>query len=414
MELSLEQPFIRETQCNCKAGLGQCNHLIGLLYTLAHFAKMGYTSVPPTTSKTSLPQAWHVPSRALGVSPRTVSSVSVSKIKPPVTNAPPPKRQRSSEGVMSNLYCPVPLPLPSNAFAESLHRNLSQIESKSQMFKLLEENRKQPAALVSTDFGDLPKGSVLTYHATQSSRANDDPLFPLPSQPCSFYTVLDDTESCYYGGLVVTQAVAIQLEIETREQSHSKTWHKVRANRLTSSSFKRICSRVADYNVLAANLKKKIVQTKVMKRGLELEPVAAAEYQDLTGYEIFPCGFVINHHAPHLGASPDRKVIDPSASPTHGLLEIKCPNKGSVRDCKYLRCKADGSLSLKTTHEYYFQVMGQMGITGLKWCDFFVKCSDDHHLERVHFQPKEWENMKCKLDTFFFSHFLPSLCNKIM
>ncbi|CAL8370192.1 unnamed protein product [Gadus morhua 'NCC'] len=49
VELSLEQPFIRETQCNCKAGLGQCNHLIGLLYTLAHFAKMGYTSVPPTT-----------------------------------------------------------------------------------------------------------------------------------------------------------------------------------------------------------------------------------------------------------------------------------------------------------------------------------------------------------------------------
>lgn len=414
MELSLEQPFIRETQCNCKAGFGQCNHLIGLLYTLAHFAKMGYTSVPPTTSKTSLPQAWHVPSRALGVSPRTVSSVSVSKVKPPVTNTPLPKRQRSSEGVMSNLYCPVPLPLPSNAFAESLHQNLSQIESKSQMFKLLEENRKQPAALVSTDFGDLPKGSVLTYHATQASRANDDLLFPLPSQPCSFYTVLDDTESCYYGGLVVTQAVAIQLEIETREQSHSKTWHKVRANRLTSSSFKRICSRVADYNVLAANLKKKIVQTKVMKRGLEMEPVAAAEYQDLTGYEIFPCGFVINHHAPHLGASPDRKVIDPSASPMHGLLEIKCPNKRSVRDCKYLHCKADGSLSLKTTHEYYFQVMGQMGITGLKWCDFFVKCSDDHHLERVHFQPKEWENMKCKLDTFFFSYFLPSLCNKIM
>jgi len=102
-----------------------------------------------------------------------------------------------------------------------------------------------------------------------------------------------------------------------------------------------------------------------MKRGLELEPVAVADYQDLTSFEIFPCGFVINHHAPHLGASPDRKVIYPSASPTHGLLEIKWPNKDSVSDCKYLRCNADG-LSLKTTHEYYFQVMGQMGITGLK------------------------------------------------
>ena len=53
-----------------------------------------------------------------------------------------------------------------------------------------------------------------------------------------------------------------------------------------------------------------------MKRGLELEPVAAVEYQDLTS---FPCGFVIG------------EVIDPSASPMHGLLEIKCPNKGSMR-----------------------------------------------------------------------------------
>ena len=148
-----------------QAGLGQCNPLTGLLYTLAYFAKMGYTSVPLTTSKTSLPQAWHIPSRALGVSPRTVSSVSVSKLKPPVTNAPSPKRQRSSEGVMSNLYCPVPLPLPSNAFAESLHRNRSQMGSKSQMLKLLEENRKQPAALVSTDFGDLPKSVSLTITA---------------------------------------------------------------------------------------------------------------------------------------------------------------------------------------------------------------------------------------------------------
>ena len=83
---------------------------------------------------------------------------------------------------------------------------------------------------------------------------------------------------------MVTQAVAIQLEIETREQSHSKTWHKVQANRLTSSSFKGICSRVANFNVLAANLKNKSVQTKGMKRGWELEPVAVAEYQDLTGY----------------------------------------------------------------------------------------------------------------------------------
>ncbi|KAK5865255.1 hypothetical protein PBY51_016432 [Eleginops maclovinus] len=187
---------------------------------------MDYKSVPPTTSKTSLPQAWHVPSRALGVSPTMVSSVTVTKLKPPVTNAPPQKRQRTSEGVMSNRYCPVPLLLPANAFADSLHRNLSAIKRNSQMLKLLEKNQ-QPAVLVSTCFGDLPKASVLSYHANLSSKAGNDPLFLLPSQPCSFKTVLDDIEAGYYGGLAVTYDVALQLEIETRGQSHSKTQHKV-------------------------------------------------------------------------------------------------------------------------------------------------------------------------------------------
>ena len=133
-----------------------------------------------------------------------------------------------------------------------------------------------------------------------------------------------------------------------------------------------------------------------MKRGLELEPVAAVEYQDLTS---FPCGFVIG------------EVIDPSASPAWPSGD-QVPQQRQHETC-FARLKVC-SLSLKTTHTYFFQLMGQMGITGLKWCDLFVKSSDDHHLERVHFQPKEWENMKCKLETLFFSHFLPAVCNKIM
>lgn len=51
VELCLQPLFIGKTKCSYKAGLGQCNHLIGLLYTLAHYVKMGATSVPPTTSK---------------------------------------------------------------------------------------------------------------------------------------------------------------------------------------------------------------------------------------------------------------------------------------------------------------------------------------------------------------------------
>lgn len=70
-------------------------------------------------------------------------TVTVSKIKPPMTNSPPKKKQHSTEGIISHLYCPVPLPLPGAEFAEMLRRNLATIDSKSQMLKLLEASLMQ-------------------------------------------------------------------------------------------------------------------------------------------------------------------------------------------------------------------------------------------------------------------------------
>lgn len=92
---------------------------------------------------------------------------------------------------------------------------------------------------------------------------------------------------------------------------------------------------------------------------------------------------------------------------TDGLLEIKCPDKDSFEDRTYLYCKADG-----TTHEYYFQMVNLMGITSITWCEFFVRCKQDDHLEHVYFNLEEWTNMKSKLDIFFFTYFLPALYNK--
>uniref|UniRef100_A0A0E9RCF5 Uncharacterized protein n=1 Tax=Anguilla anguilla TaxID=7936 RepID=A0A0E9RCF5_ANGAN len=43
----------------------------------------------------------------------------------------------------------------------------------------------------------------------------------------------------------------------------------------------------------------------------------------------------------------------------------------------------------------------------MMWCDFFVHCTNDYHLERIHFDAEKWESMKTKLDIFFFEYFLP-------
>lgn len=53
---------------------------------------------------------------------------------------------------------------------------------------------------------------------------------------------------------------------------------------------------------LAASIKTTApVQTKAMKRGVDLEPIAAAQYSEVTDNLVFPCGFVVNPYALHLG-----------------------------------------------------------------------------------------------------------------
>ncbi|VDI62741.1 Hypothetical predicted protein [Mytilus galloprovincialis] len=81
VKLSKSSPVeFKSTQCECKAGNGNCSHCIGLLYVLSHFQKLGLKAVPPFQSKTSMPQVWHLPSRTEGLTPKTVDSLEISKV----------------------------------------------------------------------------------------------------------------------------------------------------------------------------------------------------------------------------------------------------------------------------------------------------------------------------------------------
>lgn len=175
--------------------------------------------------------------------------------------------------------------------------------------------------------------------------------------------------------------------------------------------FKDVCSRKSDFAALASRLlKSKNIMTAQMKYGIENEPVAAKTYGEITGHSLYLSGFVINPSAPYHGTSPDRKVFDPNAIPQFGLLEIKCPNKDSFTDCKYLvENKNNHSYKLRTSHSYYFQIIGQMALTGLEWCHFFVKCKHDFHMERISFDQDKWISMKSSLDKFYFEKMLPQI-----
>ena len=124
---------------------------------------------------------------------------------------------------------------------------------------------------------------------------------------------------------------------------------------------------------------------------------------------------------PWLGASPDGLVYDPSASDPLGLLEIKCPFQArdtSVKDlCQqstFFLTNRSGIYQLKSNHNYYYQVQGQMHILRRSWCDFVVYTPYDSQpliVLRIPYDEKFWkEVMHGKLQKYYLGSMLPELC----
>lgn len=102
---------------------------------------------------------------------------------------------------------------------------------------------------------------------------------------------------------------------------------------------------------------------------------------------VFNCGLVINPDFPWLGASPDRLAYDPNARPltgglegseiywictkdnTNGNIENEANNKKNAKKSFCLKIK-DGHLQLDENHNYFYQVQGQEGVSGIEWFDF--------------------------------------------
>ena len=79
-----------------------------------------------------------------------------------------------------------------------------------------------------------------------------------------------------------------------------------------------------------------------------------------------------------------------------------------VQNAKCLR-RINGELKLKKSHEYYYQIQGQLGLTGMQWSDLMVLCKDDYHIERIYFDQEFFDSMCTNLNKFYFEFFLCTL-----
>ncbi|KAG9264210.1 hypothetical protein AMEX_G22466 [Astyanax mexicanus] len=390
-------------ECSCVAGTALCNHNVALLYQTAHYSQLNLAAVSPVLSFTETEQCWHKP-RVMGVKPGRVSDMVVMSTKP--------KQRTVARGVRSTLYKAVRGELPDPDVLKVAEAYKDFPADIAPLITTMAISADVP--LVDSAFGPVQEGSPISYqHPVPVSRTilyhqDAPPPPPLPVdgyslEPTTCQFVCSLQQQLHLQSLQTTLDMARKVEAATRDQSASVEWHKVRRNRVTSSHFKDICHVRGQSSAehLAERIRRGVAQTALMKRGLALERDAIQEYCRVKNTNYSPCGFVIHPDAPWLGSSPDGVVFDPTENPPFGLLEVKCPNAKSYVDCKYLRLQND-TMKLKQQHSYYWQVQGQLLITGMQWCDFVVFAEEDMVIQRIYKDAEVATIIREKGDFFFF------------
>lgn len=376
--------------------------MVALLFQTAHYSTMGVKTVPTALSCTSALQTWHRP-RTKGIRPEPMDEVVVRK---------PKAAGRSC--VKSTLYQAYPGPFPDPALL-SVGDKLRDLRPQLGICSIL--CGLSSMELVESKFGQVPKGSVLSYQCPTavSHEICKHPEAPsFPKLPLHGYRLdrhmnyVPSFEEYYHiESLMVTSELSCIIEKNTREQSENPLWKELRQPRLTSSRFGEVYSARGDSSseALAVRMLRGVRQTSAMKRGIELEPEVLQLYSDFCGVNVSPSGFVIHPDAPYLGTSPDAKVYDPSEKPPFGLAEVKCPNVNSIAEATHIKF-TNGQAKLKRNHKYFWQVLGQLAITGLPWCDFITSTKSDLTVERIWKDESLINDLKKKLDIFYFNTYM--------
>jgi putative phage-type endonuclease len=152
-------------------------------------------------------------------------------------------------------------------------------------------------------------------------------------------------------------------------EQRSEAWYSVKCGLVTSTRFKSLVAKETTdaYKDLVTNIACEIITGKMeegysnamMEYGIEMEPKARIEYEDIVDCEVKTVGFITRNEGDKyyewIGDSPDGLL------PEDGVLEIKCP---------LARTHMEYIERNELPSEYRHQVQGHLFVTGLKYCDF--------------------------------------------
>ena len=209
----------------------------------------------------------------------------------------------------------------------------------------------------------------------------------------------------------------------TNGQSENTLWRDYRHGRLTSSIFKAACT----YS--GSSMNNSVVKTVMglyqpfstpaTRYGLECEGGARDVYAKLhskyhSQVNVQESGLHINGEMPFLGASPDGMIRCPICGP--GVLEIKCPyskrketTEQACQDNKFGVLYENGSIRLKPTSKWMYQIQGQMLVTGVEYCDFVINTEKTISMARIRADKAFQTAMLQRLTSFYERFIAPAL-----
>ncbi|KAJ4933092.1 hypothetical protein JOQ06_029929, partial [Pogonophryne albipinna] len=308
-----------------------------------------------TASCTSRPQQWHKP-RGKKVAGQPISSAVVAKAKlnrkrRPVVPTYTPNRSQESEEIYETLRGIRGTPI-------SYIVNQTPIQ-------------------VAVGGKDYPIGCGLSYLLPQTNPATSLPVsssctktIPMPLSPDIAIPTPQHKQS-----FDLEEARILQLQ--TTGQAACPLWHKEQEGKLTASEFGTIVKRkkISDAFIQSTYYPKPFTAT-ATTYGSANESKAKQLYQEtFPDRHVHSSGLILQPDLPFLGATPDAIVCDNGQT---GLLEVKC--LFAARDMtvaeaataiKDFYVRKDGEdMHISERHNCYYQIQGQLLLSGLDFCDF--------------------------------------------